>query len=531
MSARRVAYVLAGLLAAALGAPAKTAAGEAPPLTPEETRGKRLFLTGESGTGGEISAVLGPGGPETAVPGTTLPCGSCHGRDGRGRPEGGITPSNVTWDSLTKPYGSGALVGRTHPAYDERSVKRAITLGFDPAGNALNPSMPRYRMSQADVADLIAYLKRLGNEPVPGVDNATVKLGSLISAGESGAAVRAVLAAAVAEVNARGGLYGRKLELATETLQGDAAERIRLATAFFDRSPLFALVAPEISGAPGSDRELADLIEEREIPAVGALSLAPPKTADLDRQTFYLLASPADQARALLETLAKESVRPVWALVASEAPEISPSAGGVLAEAEAREYAPAAVRRYTPSDSSWADATARELAAGKAGVVIHLGPARDAVLLALALDRLGVRPRILGLGALADRSLFDLPPLLADNVRLAFPARPIVPSAPEAGEWRALAAKHKLPASELGSQATALAAIKLLVAALEKTGRDLSRDRLIATLETFERFETGISPPLRFRPGKRMGARGAYLVKVDLASRGFAPEGSWIDLD
>ncbi len=527
-----------GLAAAFALAPFAARAAEPPPLSPEETRGKRLFLVGLSGTGGEVSAVLagvGPGGAESAVPGTTLPCGSCHGRDGRGRPEGGVAPSNITWESLTKPYGSGALLGRSHPPYDEKSVKRAIGLGFDPAGNALNPTMPRYRMSQADIADLIAYLKRLGNEPVPGVSATTVRLGALLGPGESGTTSRALLEASITEINRRGGLYGRKLELAAETLLGDAADRRRIAASFLDRTPVLALVAPEMSGAAGSDLALAELFEEREIPAVGATSLVPPAQADLDRQVFYLLSSPTDQARALVETLAKETVRPVLAVLASDAAEISPLAEGLLAEAERRGYAPAWVRRYSPLEEGAGalavDAMARELAAKKTAAVIHLGPARDASALLLALDRLGLRPRLLALGAYADRSLLDLPVALAAGVRLAFPVRPLDPTSSDAAEWRALAVAHKLTSRDLGTQATALAAIKLLVAALEKVGRELDRDRLIATLETFERYDTGVAPPLRFRPGKRMGARGAYLVKLDVIAKGFVPEGDWIDLD
>jgi len=537
LSSRRLSVLAALLVTLASGfslARLAAAAGEPPPLSPEEARGKRLFLVGESGSGGEISAVMGAGGPESAVPGVTLPCGSCHGRDGRGRPEGGIAPSNITWESLTKPYGSGALLGRTHPPYDEKSVKRAVTMGLDPAGNALNPTMPRYRMSQADIADLIAYLKRVGNEPVPGVSAASVRLGAWLAPGEAGTVTKALLDASVAEVNKRGGLYGRKLELAAETLTGNAADRTRIATAFLDRTPVLALVAPELSGAPGSDFGLAALLEEREVPGVGAISLFPPDDADLDRQTFYLLASPADQARALVETLAKETVRPTFALVASDAAEISPLADAVVSEAERRTYAPAENRRYSaaagPNDP-WVEAAARDLAGKNVTAIVHLGPARDASALLLALDRLGSRPRLLALGAFADRALLDLPVGLAAGVRLAFPVRPIDPKSPESAEWRALATAHKLTSGDLGTQGAALAAIKLFVAALEKIGRDLTRDHLIATLETFERYDTGVSPPLRFRPGKRMGARGAYLVKLDVEKKDFVPDGDWIDLD
>ena len=34
-----------------------------------------------------------------------MACANCHGFDGQGKPEGGITPSNLTWEVLSKPYG------------------------------------------------------------------------------------------------------------------------------------------------------------------------------------------------------------------------------------------------------------------------------------------------------------------------------------------------------------------------------------------------------------------------------------------
>ena len=50
-----------------------------------------------------------------------LACGNCHGHDGRGRPEGGVVPPDVTWQALSKPYGATDRFGRRRPAYTEPS--------------------------------------------------------------------------------------------------------------------------------------------------------------------------------------------------------------------------------------------------------------------------------------------------------------------------------------------------------------------------------------------------------------------------
>ena len=94
-------------------------------------RGALIYLRGESPSGRAITARIG-GGP--SVPATTLACVQCHGADGRGRPEGGVTPSDITWESLARPYGVVHADGRRHPAYTPALFGRAITMGWDPAG-------------------------------------------------------------------------------------------------------------------------------------------------------------------------------------------------------------------------------------------------------------------------------------------------------------------------------------------------------------------------------------------------------------
>src|SRR5215217_689364 len=132
------------------------------PLTPQESRGKQIYLLGTTNSGKDILAYIGDSSLE--VPGSTMACANCHGITGQGKPEGGIDPSNIPWEALTKPYGVTHSSGRKHPAYTARALELAITRGLDPAGNKLLYAMPRYQMSKDDLADLVVYLKRLGTD-------------------------------------------------------------------------------------------------------------------------------------------------------------------------------------------------------------------------------------------------------------------------------------------------------------------------------------------------------------------------------
>jgi hypothetical protein len=88
--------------------------------------------------------------------------------------------------------------------------------GVDSAGNDLSPVMPRFRMSDEDLADLISYLKRLGDEPQPGLaaDSITVTTAAPGMAGS-------IIEAYFKDVNAVGGIFGRTLKLA-EAAPADA---------------------------------------------------------------------------------------------------------------------------------------------------------------------------------------------------------------------------------------------------------------------------------------------------------------------
>jgi hypothetical protein len=69
----------------------------------------------------------------------------------------------------------------------------------------------------------------------------------------------------------------------------------------------------------------------------------------------------------------------------------------------------------------------------------------------------------------------------------------------------------------------------VLLEALKRAGRDLSRERLVDQLETLRDFATGYAPPVTFGPARRLGARGAYVVRIE--GKGFRREGGWVSAE
>lgn len=478
-------------------------------LSPEQLRGKQVFLRGESPSGAELTAIIGgEGGLE--VPASALPCASCHGSDGKGRPEGGVTPTDLTWERLTRPDGVVHASGRKHPAYTPRALKKAIALGLDPAGNRLDSAMPRYRLAQADMADLVAYLQKLGEDRDPGIFGDRLRLGTVLPPGGLGDTVEAVVRAVFAEVDAGGGVYGRQLELVVQRVSEPASGLERLAA-----EGVFAATA-----LVGAEPALAAAAAERELPIVGVLGGEPQTGFPLNRQVFYLFSGSAEQGRALVRHAAARLGKEMRAAIVGF--EGQAALAAIVEEAESAGW-PA------PRAHALGPALAAELAAAGVQVVVFLGGGDDALGLLAAAAEAGFKPEVLMLGERAGTALAEAAKGFAGKVFLTFPTLPSDAGPRGIDDYRALAARHALPREYLGEQIAALAAARLLVEGLERAGRELSREKLIHELEGLYDHPTALTPPLTFGPNRRIGALGAHVAEIDLASGGFLRV-EWVDL-
>lgn len=140
-----------------LGTPSGTPLGDSPSVV----NGERIYFTATSGRGGPISYQGGPafGG---MMMGSYLTCASCHGPTGRGGKHVMHMTVMDAPDIRIK-----ALVSESdehdggHGEYDVEVFRKAVVDGRHPDGESLNQDMPRWQMSDADLADLFAFLQSL----------------------------------------------------------------------------------------------------------------------------------------------------------------------------------------------------------------------------------------------------------------------------------------------------------------------------------------------------------------------------------
>ncbi|MFT5164204.1 MAG: hypothetical protein ACI9FJ_002805, partial [Alteromonadaceae bacterium] len=103
-------------------------------MSEQQRRGQQIYLTGKSPSGHPIQALLNSSGAQ--LPATLMPCVNCHKYDGKGIPEGGITPADIRWVNLTKPYGISQSGEKNRPPYTPRNIKKAIAMGLNSANEA-----------------------------------------------------------------------------------------------------------------------------------------------------------------------------------------------------------------------------------------------------------------------------------------------------------------------------------------------------------------------------------------------------------
>jgi len=495
------------LLVVAVGAPA---AG----LTGAAMRGKRIYMEGKGR--GRITAFLPDAG--IRAPGSGFPCVHCHLAGGRGQSEGGVRSADITWFNLTKEYGGRRPSGRAHPPYTDETVRRAITAGLDPGGNVLASAHPRFGMDREDLDDLLAYMKVMDSEPVPGVTDNAVRVGILFPAtgplAEGAREVRALLAGFAAEANARGGFYNRRLELVEipfdPSLEGSA---LAAARASVESEEILCFLAN--IGIP-TDGEAARFLAAEGVPVFVPLLSAPEGGYGADRYTFHVLASIKDQARVMVDFLADSREGPANRLGILYEKNASGEKGaeGTREQAGKRGLR---VAEELPFASGAFDASgaARRMGGGRVDAVLYFGGPSGALAFSRGASGESGEPPFLAPATMVGDALRAAPPRFLRRAYLAAPLAPPDEGSEGMEDLRRIRRKYSVGGRHRSFQLLAYAGAVLLREGLRRSGKGVTREKLTGAIGNVWKLETGVTPPLTYDANRRTGAPGAAIIRLD----------------
>jgi branched-chain amino acid transport system substrate-binding protein len=309
------------------------------------------------------------------------------------------------------------------------------------------------------------------------------------------------------DVNARGGVNGRRIELLTEDDRGDPGAGVAAVNLLMDRREAFL-----IYGGPYTPVTLAAfprVIENQMIYWSGASS-TPTLTQPFQRLTFQAQLTLDDQAIPVTRMTA--SMRPQRIAFIAERSEY----GRITREATVRELASSNLRIATDLtiEPNAVSATAQvgQIKSENADVIIYGGTPNSLAAIIRELRRQEVRAPLVSFGGGSSAAITEL---VTTEAPIEFYV--VTPLACALGDactndfmarWRA---KYPNEAPIVWA-AQGYAAARFFVAGLEAAGRNLTRDALVRAFESMPPFQSAELPyPLQFTAENHRAIRGGYL--------------------
>lgn len=289
------------------------------------------------------------------------------------------------------------------------------------------------------------------------------------------------------EVNAKGGVHGRKLELVREDDRCDPAGAIGAVKKLIYQDQVFALIGGGCSNATFAAREE---VEKSKVPLLVFASVhdgitTPPAPNIFSTATTSTIESYAQLEFALkrgAKRIAVVSMRDSWGRARYEP---------LMAAFKSKGVKPVADEEVSPDAN---DATAQVLrlkAANADAVIVLLYPKPAAVFLRDS-AKLAFKPIMIGQTGIADPAAFEeqvgVPGGTANFYTISMVR--YTPDDPAVDKWRK-AIEAKFPGDRLSVfNLFGVGSAQVLVEALKNAGPDLTREKLIAALASIKNFET-----------------------------------------
>lgn len=556
--------VLALFCLLALRPPAHADPGGAP--TPESAAsrrtlavrlGERIYREGILPSGKPVEAVIGG---DLAVNGRMFSCANCHTRSGLGSAEGGVATPPIAGSKLFQPsfFGRDFTPAQRsalsehyraplrRPAYTGETLAAALRQGIDPAGRALNPVMPRYRLDDDEMAVLTAYLKSLSAEPSPGVTAETLRFATVVAPDvppEESAAMLATLQAFADDWNARAparqalaqypeiaqesDLSYRKLSISRWQLQGPPASWRGQLEAYYGQEPVFALLG---GIAKGEWKPIHDFSERHGIPCIFPIT-DHPETTPTDWYTLYFSKGLFQEGAAAAGGLGKASESSAGKNVVQlyrDNGEGRALAAGFEAAWRASGRTPP-VNRVLPANGAIPQDLVRQLTGPERPTALLLWLGKEAVPIMESLAERERRPAAVYLSAtLMQRDLWKLPEQAREFASIAYPYRLPQDEAMHAGYSKVWLRGRGLPVDDRRIASRMYTLMLLMNEVIPKMRRNFYRDHFLDLIDRSSLHGYPDYERLSFGPGQRYASKGWYLVTLSRGPNPILIKSDWI---
>lgn len=314
---------------------------------------------------------------------------------------------------------------------------------------------------------------------------------------------------AVDEINAAGGVNGRKVKLLIEDDQYEPSRAVSAARKLVERDSVFLMTG---LGTP-TTTVVARYLERAGVPLLFPMGASASQLNQAGLKSLFM-AQPAYSSQA--ETVIGWMVDHGGAKVPCQVNQVDPAG-----EDHSLGYRRAAEKRNLPviiegTERGTMDFSAAVLKAKNAGCdMIYTGmPLESSARVVTAADRLGWHPKFVGFTTQADASLMKLLGPLAEGFHAAEITLPPDSDAPAMRGYLAQLKKSRPDTPPTFFITYAYASMMLAAKAIRETPEPLTRKGVIATLESWKEADGGLLGPISYSAADHDGKKSLYIIEV-----------------
>ncbi len=366
-------------------------------------------------------------------------------------------------------------------------------------------------------------VKRGQAEEKTGITGGSIKLGAIFS--ETGAfdarpaeySVRAYFQA----VNEQGGIYGKKLELAVCDDGGDATRGDQCARQLVEREKVFAIVGWL---APFSEPRAARYFHQQGVPVIGGLGVPEEFESPLSFPTMANLAQAGlGVAIYLCEMSAKEGWKKSAGVVADLPFMLQAVDGAIRGLKQQCNATPARVDKVSTANPSYDSLVIQWKFDGIDSIVAAMDP-MSYVRMFQAMQRQGYHPHVVVIGGASEEHNRQVAEALKGAVTVESELVPRAHPGHPGGERYVKTLHRYYPGVTVASDAEiSWTAAQVFVEGLKRAGPDLTREKLVAALNTLREFKTDLTAPLTYTPENHDAVTCVELLQWDGARWRFYP--------
>jgi branched-chain amino acid transport system substrate-binding protein len=314
------------------------------------------------------------------------------------------------------------------------------------------------------------------------------------------------------EVNARGGIHGRRIRYIVEDNQYQVPRSIQASNKLINRDNVFLMIAN--GGTPMNNAVMPDQLAKN-VPNMFPLTSARSMYWPYHRLKFGLASSYYDQMRAAVKLLVEQRGKKTLCAMYQDTDFGRDVMEGVRDQMKAMNVALAAETAHKPTDADFSAAVAK-LRDAKCDVILLGTIVRDTNQIVAAVRKIGWDVPLMAQVAAYDSAVAEVPGGVTEGLECMTSVlfvgkddpRPAVQAFQKG--YREKYGRDPNFAAQIGYSAA-----QVLIEGLTKAGRNLSLDSFVAGMESIRDFNDIFgSPPLTYGPNIRQGSNQSYVAVV-----------------